>query len=158
MRAMQAIAAMAKNRVIGNKQGIPWHLPEDFRWFKEKTMGHILLMGRKTFESIGRPLPGRETWILSRSNFTAANCRVFAAMDDLPPVADGKILWLCGGARLYQQFLPTCSDLYLTRVNRSVAGDACFPPFESMFSLVTIIKETPDFRIEHYRHCSNSNF
>ncbi len=158
MRAMQAIAAMAENRVIGNKQNIPWHLPEDFRWFKEKTMGHILLMGRKTFESIGRPLPGRETWILSRTNFAAADCRVFADIGDLPPVTDGKILWLCGGARLYEQFLPACTDLYLTRVYRSVEGDAVFPPFEENFSLVNTIKETPEFRIEHYRNCRNSNF
>ena len=65
--SFQAIAAMSLNRVIGNKNNIPWHLPEDFKWFKKTTMGHVLLMGRKTFNSIGRPLPGRDTVVLTRN-------------------------------------------------------------------------------------------
>src|SRR3989442_491152 len=69
MSDLKAIAAMSLNRVIGQGNKIPWHLPEDFKFFKQTTMGHILLMGRKTFESIGRPLPGRETIVLSRSGF-----------------------------------------------------------------------------------------
>ena len=71
MKAFKAIAAMSENRVIGADGRIPWHLPEDFRWFKQTTLGHILVMGRKTFESIGRPLPGRQTLILSRQGFSA---------------------------------------------------------------------------------------
>ena len=67
MKTFKAIAAMAENRAIGNQGDIPWHLPEDFKWFKQTTMGAILVMGRKTYESIGRPLPGRETFVLSRT-------------------------------------------------------------------------------------------
>ncbi|HAV62180.1 MAG TPA: dihydrofolate reductase, partial [Verrucomicrobiales bacterium] len=70
MTAFTAIAAMSENRVIGHGNRIPWHLPEDFRFFKSTTMGHVLVMGRKTFESIGRPLPGRETIVLSRTGFS----------------------------------------------------------------------------------------
>ena len=69
----RAIAAMAENRVIGNHNTIPWHLPEDFKWFKKTTMGQTLLMGRKTFDSIGRPLPGRQTIILSRNQLSIPN-------------------------------------------------------------------------------------
>lgn len=149
---MHAIAAMAENRVIGNGLAIPWHIPEDFRWFKEKTMGHVLLMGRKTFESLGRPLPGRETWVLSRSGFKADGCRVFPDFNSLPLITDGRQLWLCGGANLYAQLLPLCSDLYLSRIYGEFEGDALFPPFEDRFSLAEVIRDTPKFRIEHYRN------
>lgn len=152
MRPMQAIAAMAENRVIGNGPDIPWHIPEDFRWFKEQTMGHVLVMGRKTFESLGGALPGRETWVLSRSGFKAKDCRVFADFASLPPITDGRLLWLCGGAQLYAQLLPCCSDLYLSRIYGNFDGDALFPPFEDQFALSGLIRETPQFRIEHYRN------
>ena len=70
MSAFKAIAAMSENRVIGRGNEIPWHIPEDFKWFKETTMGHVLVMGRRTFESIGKALPGRETMVLTRGEFS----------------------------------------------------------------------------------------
>jgi dihydrofolate reductase len=152
MKSFRAIAAMSLNRVIGRGNQIPWHLPEDFKWFKQTTMGQVLVMGRKTFESIGRPLPGRETVVLSRGGFTAAGVRVVAALADLPPVDDLREWFVCGGAEIYRQALPRCADLLLTLVKREVPdGDAFFPPFEEQFELAATLRDTPEFSILHYR-------
>lgn len=148
----KAIGAMALNRVIGRGNEIPWHLPEDFRWFKQTTMGHVLVMGRRTFESIGRPLPGRETIVLSRTGFEHPGVRCVGSLDDLPvPTADRNV-FICGGAEIYRQALPLCSDLYLTLVKREVEGDAYFPKFEDRFDLIEVIRDTPEFKILHYRN------
>lgn len=146
-----AIAALAENRVIGNGDRIPWHLPEDFKFFKTTTMGHVLVMGRKTFESIGRPLPGRETIVLSRSGFAHPGVRTVARIDELGSPVDGRRVFICGGAEIYRQTLPLCSDLYLTHVKQTVAGDAWFPQFEDLFEPVETLQDNPDFRIVHYR-------
>lgn len=143
---------MAANRVIGRGNQIPWHLPEDFKWFKQTTMGQVLVMGRKTYESIGRPLPGRETVVLSRSGFSAPGVRVVTGLAGLPPVGDARVWFICGGAEIYQLALPQCTDLWLTRVKRDVPdGDAFFPAFEGLFELAETVRATPDFDILHYR-------
>jgi dihydrofolate reductase len=149
-----AIAAMSQNRVIGAGNKIPWHLPEDFKWFKQTTTGHIIVMGRKTFESIGRPLPNRETIILSRSHFSHPGVRTIENLDELGKISDGRKIFICGGAQIYEQTLPQCSDLYLTMVKREVEGDAFFPQFENQFKLVEEIRDTPEFKILHYRNKS----
>lgn len=145
-----AIAAMAENRVIGRDNTIPWHLPEDFRWFKETTMGGTLLMGRKTFESIGRPLPGRRTVVLSRSGFTVPACPTITSVEQLDFLPPHGSVFVCGGARIYESLLPRCSELLLTRVKRTVEGDAFFPPFEHLFSRSEVLRDTPDFTIERW--------
>ena len=145
---------MSLNRVIGAGNQIPWHLPEDFKWFKQTTMGHILVMGRKTFESIGKPLPGREIVVLSRLGFARSGIRTVSRLEDLEATADGRDIFICGGAQVYLQTLPLCSDLYLTLVKREVKGDAVFPPFEDQFRLVEEIRDTPEFKILHYRNAS----
>ncbi len=147
----KAIAAMAPNRVIGNGNQIPWHLPEDFKWFKRKTMGHELVMGRRTFESIGRPLPGRKTIVLSRKGFLHPAVDVYASLAELPEPSEGKIRYICGGAEIYRLALPQCSDLFLTRVKKTAEGDCFFPTFERDFQLVEVLTENEDFTIEHYR-------
>ncbi len=147
--SFQAIAAMAANRVIGRGNQIPWHLPEDFRWFKQKTMGHDLVMGRKTFESIGRPLPGRKTIVLSRSGFSYPGVETRSDLSELPGATD-RTRFICGGAEIYQLALPLCTDLFLTRVKKTVEGDRFFPAFEDSFDLKDIIQENADFLIEHY--------
>ncbi|MFM1941532.1 MAG: hypothetical protein RI897_514 [Verrucomicrobiota bacterium] len=152
MRYLKAIAAMSENRVIGQGNRIPWHLPEDFRWFKQTTMGHVLLMGRKTFESIGRPLPGRETWVLSRSGWEHPGVRVLSSLEDVRPEEQGREIFVCGGAEIYRQALAFCHDLYLTRVKRVVEGDAFFPEFEPDFAWVSDLMETADFVISHYQN------
>lgn len=147
---------MSEDRVIGAGGKIPWHLPEDFKWFKQATMGQILVMGRRTYESIGRPLPGRETCVLSRTGFRVPGIRSFPDVASLEGALaeDPRDVYVAGGSEIYSQLLPRCSDLYLTRVRRRVAGDAFFPPFEDSFVLVGTVLENDDFAVEHYQHRS----
>ena len=169
---------MSFNRVIGAGNKIPWHLPEDFKWFKQMTTGNVIVMGRKTFESIGKPLPNRDTIVLSRGGFSYPGVKTIRSLDELftlfpsPGLAatlspsdgerDGvrgapdssaapRKIFIAGGAQVYAQALPLCSDLYLTLVKREVEGDAFFPPFEDQFVLAEEIRDTPDFKILHYR-------
>ena len=135
---------MSLNRVIGAGNKIPWHLPEDFKWFKQTTMGHIIVMGRKTFVSIGKPLPGRATIVLSRSDFRFPGVRLIHDLKDLLSIdssSAGQQIFICGGAQVYEQALPMCSDIYLTLVKREVEGDAYFPKFEDQFSLAEEIRD-----------------
>ncbi len=152
MNHFKAIAAMSENRVIGHGNKIPWHLPEDFKWFKQTTTGHIIVMGRKTFESIGRPLPNRETIVLSRSEFSHPGVKTIHSLDELPALAGDRQVFICGGAQIYEQTLPQCSDLYLTLVKRQVDGDAFFPAFEDRFELHAQVLDSPEFKILHYRN------
>jgi dihydrofolate reductase len=145
-----AIAAMSLNRVIGQHGRIPWHLPEDFKWFKQTTIGHTLVMGRKTFESIGRPLPQRTTVILSRAGITFPGTKTIRSLAELNPDQYPGKIFIAGGSEIYQQTLPLCSDLYLTVVQREVVGDAFFPAFEDQFTLREVIAENHDFKILHY--------
>jgi dihydrofolate reductase len=154
VKPFKAIAAMSLNRVIGAGNKIPWHLPEDFKWFKQITTGHIIVMGRKTFESIGKPLPNRTTIVLSRSAPSRQGVTVFPNLPDLLSASSqfaGREIFICGGAQIYKEALPYCSDLYLTLVKREVQGDVLFPSFENEFLLAAEIKDTPDFKILHYR-------
>ena len=147
----RAIAAMAENRVIGNHNTIPWHLPEDFKWFKKTTMGQTLLMGRKTFDSIGRPLPGRQTIILSRNQLLIPNTQTVNTIESIESVATSDTIWIAGGAEIYQLMLPMCTDLYLTRVHQRPVGDTFFPDFENHFELATVIESNAEFSIEHWK-------
>jgi dihydrofolate reductase len=147
-----AIAAMAQNRVIGVDGKIPWHSQEDFRWFKETTMGGILLMGRKTFASIGRPLPGRETWVLSRSSLKIAGVRTFKDLSEVVAASgqSGQKLFVAGGAEIYQLALPYCREILLTVFPFSVDGDTIFPEIIDRFSLEKVLRKTDEFRIEQW--------
>lgn len=148
---------MSENRVIGNGNKIPWHIPEDFKWFKHMTTDQVVVMGRKTFESIGKPLPNRTTIILSRSNFQFPNVKTISDLEQLDadwPELAGKEIYICGGAQIYEQALPLCSDLFLTLVKRKVEGDTFFPEFEQAFQQVGVMRDCPEFKILHYK---NSN-
>jgi dihydrofolate reductase len=145
---------MSLNRVIGVRNTIPWHLPEDFKWFKKMTTGQVIVMGRKTFESIGRPLPNRTTVVLTRSLETIPGAQTISSLAQLDPMAQefkGREIFICGGAKMYAEALPLCSDLYLTLVQQTVEGDTFFPPFEDQFELAETVGEFPDFKILHYR-------
>ena len=152
MTRLQAIAAMSLNRVIGRGGRIPWHLPEDFKWFKKLTTGQVIVMGRKTFESIGRPLPNRTTIVLSRSGFEHPGVRTLPGLEQLDLQHESRAVFICGGAEIYAQALPLCSDLYLTVVKRTVEGDTFFPRFEHWFELAERIADNADFEILHYRN------
>src|SRR5436309_11130036 len=154
MKMFKAIAAMSLNRVIGAGNKIPWHLPEDFKWFKKMTTGHVIVMGRKTYESIGKPLPNRTTIVLSRSPLNIPGVRTIAdigQLDSLRAEFQGREIFICGGAQVYEQALPLCSDLYLTLVKRHVEGDTFFPAFEDDFALIQELKNEPEFKILHYQ-------
>lgn len=133
------VVAMDENRVIGAKGGLPWRISDDLKWFKSVTMGKPVVMGRKTFDSIGKPLPGRENIVVTRSPRWARE-GVTAARDideALAVAADGAArggaeeVCVIGGAEIYRQTLPLAGRLYLTRVAASVKGDAFFPPLEA---------------------------
>lgn len=149
-KSYKAIAAMSENRVIGNDGDIPWHLPEDFKWFKEKTMGGILVMGRKTYESIGKPLPGRDTFVLSRQPREIPGAHSFTDLSILQHLETDKTIWIAGGAEIYRQTLPLCDELYLTRVHRECEGDTFFPEFEEQMELAGIIRKNDQFTIERW--------
>ena len=133
------IAAMDENRLIGSENGLPWHLPADFKHFKEVTMGKPVLMGRKTFESIGRPLPGRKNIVISRSGFSAEGIVVVDSVDAaINEVKDQEEIMIIGGASFYEQMIDRADQMYLTFVNARCEGDAWFPEFnEAEWNLVS---------------------
>ena len=190
MKHFKAIAAMSLNRVIGAGNKIPWHIPEDFKWFKQQTSGNVVIMGRKTFESLGKPLPNRINIVLSRhpgklqrespetfgqawvgrgkthlpdkphqfelpkmGGVATVDLRIIKDVLKLDPASSPLEFYIAGGAQIYEQTLPLCSDLYLTLVKRDVeGGDAFFPAFEDKFDMVETIRDEPKFKILHYRH------
>jgi len=129
------IAAMAQQRVIGKDQKMPWHLPADLAFFKKTTMGSPLLMGRKTYESIGRPLPGRLNLVVTRNpELKIAGCDVVSSLDQALDIAtkkstDSDELFIIGGGHLYNSFLPHADRLYLTLIDAELEGDTFFPDY-----------------------------
>ena len=150
---MKAIAAMSLNRVIGRDGQIPWHLPEDFKWFKRLTTGHVVLMGRKTFASLGKPLPNRTNLVLSRRMEKIGGVTV---LHDLAALSKchfaPREIFVIGGAEIYAQLLDRCTDLFLTVVQWEVAGDAFFPAFEDRWELIDVPLRQPEFEVRHYRN------
>ena len=129
------IAACARGGVIGIDNRLPWHLPEDMKFFRETTRGKPVIMGRKTWESLPdafRPLPGRINIVISRNpGFQAAGGTVVGSLKDaLAAASDAEIAFVIGGAELYRQALPRADRLYLTEIDRDFAGDAFFPAFD----------------------------
>ena len=128
------IAAMAEDRVIGLDNKMPWHLPADLKFFKRVTIGKPVIMGRKTYQSIGRPLPGRVNIVLSRDKklqIEGVNC-VQTVEQALSLVQDAAEVMVIGGATIYQQFLPQASRLYLTFIDSKIVGDTQFPDYQAI--------------------------
>jgi dihydrofolate reductase len=125
------IAAVAKNNVIGNKGKIPWHISEDFKHFKEITMGHTIIMGQKTYESIGKPLPGRTNIVLTLDkNFKAQGCIIAYSPDEAlqkAKSAEKKEVFIIGGGQVYKTFFSRSDKLYMTKVQKEFEGDTFFP-------------------------------
>lgn len=127
------IAAVARNGVIGNNGSIPWHLPEDLRHFKALTMGKVVIMGRKTFESImqklGRPLPGRTNVVITRNKDyeVPSGVKVCHSLDDAVAAYPNDDLWIIGGGEIYRQALDRADTLHITHVEGDYDGDALFP-------------------------------
>jgi len=126
------IAALARNRVIGRGNRMPWHISDDLKRFKALTMGHPVVMGRKTFESIGKPLPGRDNIVITHSHaFAAPGCRVLHSLAEALTATQGAAqVFVIGGAEIYALALPLADRLQLTEIEAAIDGDAYFPDFD----------------------------
>jgi dihydrofolate reductase len=125
------IAAVAANGVIGSDNALPWRLPEDLKRFRALTMGHPVIMGRKTFESIGRALPGRRNLVITRNAvYRAEGCEILGSLDSaVAACAGADEIFVIGGAQIYAEALPIARRIYLTELHRDFLGDARFPDF-----------------------------
>jgi dihydrofolate reductase len=158
------IAAMANNRVIGKGNQMPWHLPADLGHFKTVTFGKPVIMGRKTYESIGRPLPGRRNIIISRNrNYKIEGCETAVSLEEaMELVNEVEEIMIIGGGHVYSQAIPLADRLYLTFIDLDVDGDTQFPEFEHL-KLTEVKREKHlkdeknsydyqfiDFTVDHY--------
>ena len=127
------VAAVAKNGVIGANGGMPWHLPEDLKHFRKLTLGHPVIMGRRTWESLGKPLPGRENIVVSRKpGFEAPGASVAATLEAAVALCTGEpVAFVIGGAELYAAALSLADGIVLTEIERDFAGDTQFPEWDS---------------------------
>lgn len=148
-----AVAAMSNNRVIGNNGELPWNLPEDLKFFKNLTTGHPIVMGRKTYESIGRPLPNRQNIILSKTMdrplpgtvlYNSIKDFIYSIKDHPGPI------FIIGGAQIYSSLINLTQEIFLTFVYKDYDGDAKFPSFESEFTFNKNELVTDQFEIRHY--------
>lgn len=154
------IVAMGTNRVIGKNGQIPWQLPSDLQRFKRLTLGHPMIMGRRTFASIGRSLPGRQTIILSRNpNYEVAGCDVVNDIETALQLANSaEEVFICGGAEIYQQFLPLTERIYLTELDDNPDGDAVFPelPLQDFETIDTRkCKDNVDYLFSILQRCGS---
>ena len=176
---LTAIVAMTPERIIGRGGDLPWHLPEDLQFFKRTTSSHPIVMGRKTFESIGKPLPKRQNIVLTRDPDWAPDgigvqrpaggfpSRVVTEGTGTKPLPELTVIhdphqvaaielldphaFIIGGAQVYELFLPLLDDLLVSHVHESHPGDTRFPEFEQFFPNVTILEQHELFEIRHYR-------
>jgi dihydrofolate reductase len=148
---LTAIVAMSKNRVIGRAGTLPWHYSEDLKFFKRTTLGHPILMGRATFDSIGKPLPGRQNIVLSRTMAPREGVTVIRDVSELaaacPDVAE---VFVIGGARVFEELLPRCDGFYLTFIDKDYDGDVLLPPFEHLFKLDRVIERLGELEFRYY--------
>ena len=150
------IAAMSTNRVIGKDQAIPWHIPSELQRFKETTWGYPLIMGRKTFESIGRPLPGRQNIVISRNVDFRGTEDYETALDlgsALALCADAEKGFVIGGEQIFVEALPMTETIILTTISREIDGDTFFPKFEQSFIKISreAIVDPEPYIVEVYR-------
>ncbi|MFT6182393.1 MAG: dihydrofolate reductase [Akkermansiaceae bacterium] len=149
---LTAIVAMTPERVIGKNGTLPWHLPDDLKFFKQQTEGHAIIMGRKTFDSIGKPLPHRQNFVITRdpawhhdgveSIHQPQELREF-------PLVDQRV-FIIGGAQIYRFFLPILTDIIITHVRESHEGDTYFPEYEDLFPKSELIWEQEEFVIKRH--------
>ena len=148
----KAVAAMSSNRVIGKNGELPWHFSEDLKFFKKLTWNSTVVMGRKTFESIGRPLPQRKNVVLSTSMKPREGVHIFNNVEDLLCQYENSSepVYIIGGSQIYETLLNWTKEIYLTYIFNEYSGDASFPEFESKYSLKEIMFENNDFEIRKY--------
>lgn len=143
---------MTPDRVIGKDGTLPWHLPEDLKLFKRHTTGHPIVMGRKTWDSIGRALPNRQNIVLTRDiNWSAHGAEVIHTPEDLQNIEliDPEV-FIIGGAQVYELFLPLTSELLVSHIYNSYDGDTRLPSFEDGFPHVTVVEKYETFELRRY--------
>jgi len=148
------IAAVADNGVIGKDNAIPWHLPEDFKHFKATTMGSPVVMGRKTFESLGRPLPGRLNLVVSRSGFLAEGIEPYPSLETAlaAAIARSEKVFIIGGTQIYTEALRKnlVDELIISRIHGNFEGDSYFPSYEKKDWTLSTSVDYEGFTVENY--------
>ena len=148
----KAIVAVSQNGVIGKNGDLPWRLADDLKWFKNITMGHVVLMGRKTWDSLPFPLPGRKNWVISRSLEKKEGMQVFGSIEEAEETLHPEEqIFVIGGGEIYAQTLAKCREIFVTEVLLSVEdGDAFFPSIEEDFKVAEILDENEAFILRRW--------
>jgi len=148
----KAIVAVAENGVIGRGGDLPWRLPGDLKWFKKITLGHTILMGRKTWDSLPGALPDRKNWVLSRHASPEDGMSVFRSMAEVKQALDpSQNLFVIGGGEIYSMALPLCHELYISEVRQKIPdGDAFFPPYKDEFIPDEVLDDNKDFLLRRW--------
>ena len=149
------IVAMARNRVIGANNTLPWHLPADLRHFKTLTMGHHIVMGRKTYESIGKPLPGRTSVVVTRNvDYAPSDVIVVNSLESaIAACGNDEEIFVIGGAELYRQAITLADRIYLTEIDADISGDAHFTEFDrKLWQEAGRVSHAPDEKNAHAFH------
>lgn len=149
---LHAVVAMTPSRIIGKGNDLPWHLPEDLKQFKKLTTGHAILMGRKTWDSIGRPLPNRRNLVITRQPIEIEGADVIHQPADLLDLKIDTKMFLIGGAQIYELMLPYCQGIYLTHLKKEYDGDVLFPEFKDHFTPGEVEFENEDFEVRYWRN------
>jgi len=149
---LKAVVAMASNRVIGKDGDLPWRLSEDLKWFKKMTLGFPIVMGRKTMESLGRPLPKRRNIVISRNLDSVAEGfeLVRSCEEAVGLLAGEEQASIIGGAQIYGEMIPLCDEVLLSYVYHPYEGDTILPEFEEAFEMVEVIYRDEDFELRRY--------
>ena len=149
---LTAIVAMTPDRIIGKDGGLPWHLPEDLKLFRRHTTGNPILMGRKTWDSIGKPLPKRQSIVLTRDEKWSADgadvIHTPEGLSNIELITDD--VFIIGGAQIYSTFMPQLDEILISHVYENYPGDTCFPEFEADFPNVTIEEKYETFELRRY--------
>ena len=152
MTDIKAIAAVSQNGVIGKNGDLPWRIPGELKWFKKITMGHIMVMGRKTWDSLPGILPGRENWVLSSTLKETSGIKIFSSFESALNEAGSRTIFIIGGGQIYSSLLPQCNELYITEVQQVIEnGDAFFPSFEKDFIPTETLEENKEFIIKKWK-------
>ena len=148
------VVAMANGRVIGKDNKLPWHFSSDLKFFKNLTMGQTLLMGRKTFESIGKPLPSRENFVLSQSDFQQAGVKTFHSIDQAVKSVTTENGFIIGGGKIFNETLSLVDGIYLTRIHADYEGDTFYPEIPSHFEETskTPLQDNPKLEVIFLRN------
>lgn len=142
---------MSVNRVIGRQGKLPWHLPEDLKWFKKLTLGQPVLMGRKTAESLEKPLPKRRNLVLSRSDsILAEGFERLSSVAQVDALQLEGVVWVIGGAEIFRLLLPRIQEVYLSHVHEVHEGDTFLPAFETEFEVAEILATHPEFELRRW--------